>query len=327
MTSPALIEALNNIKNGNNPLNNPLLQSLLDRITPISLNPKSPDTSQDSKPEIFQKKKDSPETIVSSLKRKADQYEPGQIESENFCKIQRMKRNRESAARSRQRKREQIEELQSRVESISVQANEAEFLKEQVRLLQEENLALKFQLELCQKQNQQIQHQQPPQLLQYHQEKELEISSPKNIIQDSPLSYPIQHNPPSETSMETHKIFEIKENNNNNTNNLVESQVNSAPYINKYATLDGIFSLQMEGAWIFWRILFGLVLFLRIWIWMDHSGSAQRLIRNSISSKNRLSQPILKHLIQMILARAPIFSDEFKPRPDKYKIAFKLFPP
>jgi len=133
-------------------LQNQPLQSLLQKL--------SENADQSSPPQMIQ----DPFSPLPGpdKKRKGEDCQRGQEELQKICKVQRMQRNRESAARSRSRKREYIEELELKLASLATEVNSTELFKERIARLEAENQTLRIQLEHFQ-----IQHNSQPVSLQY----------------------------------------------------------------------------------------------------------------------------------------------------------------
>jgi len=97
------------------------------------------------------------ETQPSSKKRKfTDLDEEECPEFANFTKIQRMQRNRESAARSRSRKKDYLDQLENKVQFLLEQVSELSIFKARVHELEQENSTLREQLNLLSNQGREV---------------------------------------------------------------------------------------------------------------------------------------------------------------------------
>jgi len=200
ITNSSLHDVLSNLNLNQGVLQNSTIQSLLQKLVSPS------DSDETSAP-----------SDSSQKKRKSEELERGQEELHNICKIQRMQRNRESAARSRTRKREYIEELELKLAVLSNQANESALLKERVARLDAENQCLRIQLEHFQ-----ILQQTPPQTPpspQLQQQSPQPFALPEHLEEQSP-SFVLNTPPESPEELSSHQF-------------------------SKYATLEE-FSLQLE---------------------------------------------------------------------------------
>jgi len=260
-----------------------MLENLLSRIesrysSSDTLSPSSASTSAPSSPE---KSDDIPMKIqtashempsIVGSKRKADEYEPGQLESENIFKNQRMQRNRESAARSRHKKREHLNQLEDQITVLSDHVKNTQSLQDQITLLQQENWALKERLKRYEDSQQSPAISSSSPTSPYDREVNFISFDHEGFIPPQSQSQPTQSSSTSLVISHNNNNIEPPIANVEPSMNICYGQKtesvpgNHASYINKYAKLDGIFSLQLEGAWIFWQILFGVAMFLRLLI-------------------------------------------------------------
>jgi len=87
------------------------------------------------------------ETQPSSKKRKFAELDEEECpEFANFSKTQRMQRNRESAARSRSKKKDYLEQLEKKVQFLMEKVSELSIFKARVHELEQENSTLREQL-------------------------------------------------------------------------------------------------------------------------------------------------------------------------------------
>lgn len=244
MTS-SLIEVLSKINSsihGNrtlteeqNVLNSTTVQALLQNLCVNQVHVKKEDESSGSEED----------GLMESKKRKFES-ERGQEELQNICKIQRMQRNRESAARSRLRKREHTEQLESKIIAMQAELDKASSLRQK---LEAENAALRAELD-----NLKASH--------------IFTSSDTVKLQLTDLStLPTIESIPSPQSVTEPIPDQIQD----NSTTVISSEVPNTPPespeeapdspLTKYATLRDI-SLQLEeekGAQIPLSILYGLV--------------------------------------------------------------------
>jgi len=167
-----------------------------------------------------------------------------------------MQRNRESAARSRIRKREYVEELQTNIQILSKQVSdhdtETALFNERINRLEAENFQLRQQLERYKN---------------FHSTT-LETTP---IPQPLPIYYPELSSSSKSTSTSTPNspLYSSSDDDDEQTNLITPTRLQESPEqkvadvseFNKYATLDDSFSLQLEEtSTLFWPILFGLIL-------------------------------------------------------------------
>jgi len=108
-----------------------------------------------SRPSHFESSSED-ETTPSNKKRKlqTDDDDDECPEFLNFTKLQRMQRNRESAARSRTRKREHLDQLENTVALLQAQLAQVSALQTRVESLETENATLRQELRVYQQREQ-----------------------------------------------------------------------------------------------------------------------------------------------------------------------------
>jgi len=250
ITNSSLVDVLTNL-NLKETQNNSTLHCLLQKlVTTSDQNPSLTVLKQDPTSDDLDSSQDPPK------KRKLE-LERGEEELQNICKVQRMQRNRESAARSRMRKREYIEELEAKLNSLANEANQSALLKERIARLEAENQNLRLHLE-------KFQFNQSQQILPYpptyqQQQPEFQLLNQSSPLQQIPTPVLVINSPPHETEgheLEQQVVPTISSIPNTPPKSPEEMP---SPSFSKYATLKE-FSLQMEREKAFPLLIFWLML-------------------------------------------------------------------
>jgi hypothetical protein len=285
ITNSSLVDVLTNL-NLKETQNNSTLHSLLQKlVTTSDQNPSPSILKQDPTSD------DSDTQIQDTPKKRKFELERGEEELQNICKVQRMQRNRESAARSRMRKREYIEELEAKLSSMANEANQAALLKERIARLESDNQVLRLHLEKFLNQPQQI----PLFPQTYQQQPQLQIQSPIPQI--------IVFNTSQEGVQEREQVPTPPLSSVPNTPPKSPEELPSSSF-SKYATLKE-FSLQMESK----EATIPLLILVQIWILL--LGLTKNLTQNTLIPKSTWSSCDSGNSYLQILT----VSQDFEPTP------------